>query len=122
ELDLAQATALLESTRATIPELQVSLQQAEHALCTLIGRAAGCADPLLTGASIIPTPPAAVAIGVPAEMLRRRPDIRGAELRAAAQCERIGIAKAQLYPSFVLIGSIATQTTSGLETSALRTT
>jgi outer membrane protein TolC len=63
-----------------------------------------------------------VAIGVPAEMLRRRPDIRGAELRAAAQCERIGIAKAQLYPSFVLIGSIATQTTSGLGPSVQKAT
>jgi len=63
-----------------------------------------------------------VAVSVPAEMLRRRPDIRGAELRAAAQCERIGIAKAELYPSFVLNGSIATQTTSGLGTSVSRAT
>ena len=50
--------------------------------------------------------PAKVAVGVPAEMLRRRPDIRGAELSAAAQCARIGVAKAELYPSFSLLGTI----------------
>src|SRR5262249_6297975 len=54
-----------------------------------------------------------------AEMLRRRPDIRAAELRAVAQCERVGVAKAELYPSFVLFGSIGTQTTSGIERSIL---
>jgi outer membrane protein TolC len=50
-----------------------------------------------------------VAVGVPAELLRRRPDIRSAELNAAAQCARIGVAKAQLYPSFSLVGTIALQ-------------
>jgi len=54
----------------------------------------------------IPKPPPKVAVGVPAEMLRRRPDIRSAELLAAAQSARIGIAKAELFPSFSLFGSI----------------
>lgn len=114
ELDVAQATNLLESTRATIPALQLAEQQAENALSTLLGRPTGYVRALLATPRGIPTPPARVAVSVPAEMLRRRPDIRGAELRAAAQCERIGVAKAQLYPSFVLSGSIATQTTGGL--------
>lgn len=121
ELDVVQATNLLESTRATIPVLEIGQRQAQNALSTLLGRPTGYVQSLLGTPRGIPTPPARVAVGVPAEMLRRRPDIRGAELRAAAQCERIGIAKAQLYPSFVLIGSIATQTTSGLGTSPLRT-
>ncbi len=112
ELDVAQATNLLESTRASIPELQVSLQQAEDALCTLIGRPTGCAAPLVGGPSAIPTPPAEVAVGVPAELLRRRPDIRGAELRAVAQCDRIGVAKSDLFPKLVLVGSVGTQTVS----------
>jgi NodT family efflux transporter outer membrane factor (OMF) lipoprotein len=110
ELDLAQATNLLESTRSSVPELQISLQQAENALCTLIGRPTGCAAPLLGGPTAIPTAPAQVAVSVPAEMLRRRPDIRGAELRALAQCDRIGVAKADLFPKLTLFGSVGTQT------------
>ncbi len=117
ELDVVQATNLLESTRATIPVLEIGQRQAQNALSTLLGRPTGDVQSLLGTPRGIPAPPARVAVSVPAEMLRRRPDIRAAELRAAAQCERIGIAKAQLYPSFVLFGSIATQTTSGLGTS-----
>lgn len=122
ELDVVQATNLLESTRATIPVLEIGQRQAQNALSTLLGRPTGYIQSRLGAPRGIPAPPARVAVSVPAEMLRRRPDIRGAELRAAAQCERIGIAKAELYPSFVLNGSIATQTTSGLGTAASRTT
>jgi NodT family efflux transporter outer membrane factor (OMF) lipoprotein len=110
ELDVAQATALLETTRATIPELQLSLQQSENALCTLLGQPSGCARPLLGPAALIPALPAQIAVSVPAELLRRRPDIRSAELNAVAQCDRIGVAKADLFPSFVLLGSIGTRT------------
>jgi len=106
ELDPSQATALLESTRATIPQLRAVLQQQRNALATLLGQPAGSVETLLAGTQDIPRPPAKVAVGVPAEMLRRRPDIRGAELLAAAQSARIGIAKADLYPSFSLFGSI----------------
>ncbi len=113
ELDVTQATNLLESTRATIPQLEAGRQQAENALTTLLGQPTGTVQAVLAAASGIPTPPARVRVGVPAAMLRRRPDIRGAELRAVGQCERIGIAKAELYPSFVLRGSIGTQTSSG---------
>lgn len=105
-LDVSQATTLLETTRRTIPQLQVQERQAENALCTLIGRAPGCAPPLLTGAAVIPTAPGQVAVGVPAELIRRRPDIRGAELRAIAQCDRVGVARSDLFPKFTLTGSI----------------
>ena len=105
ELDPTQATALLESTRASVPRFQIGLAQARNALNTLLGQPAGV-EPLLTGPKEIPKPPAKVAVGVPAEMLRRRPDIRVAEMSAAAQCARIGVAKAELYPSFSLIGTI----------------
>jgi NodT family efflux transporter outer membrane factor (OMF) lipoprotein len=106
QLDVAQATTLLESTRATIPEYQVNLQQAENALCTLLGRAPGCAPPLLTGAEVIPTPPGQVAVGLPTELIRRRPDIRESELQAIAQCDRVGVARTDLFPKFTLTGSI----------------
>jgi len=106
ELDPSQATTLLESTRATVPQFQVEQQQQTNALATLLGQPAGGIEALLAGAPEIPKPPAQVAVGVPAEMLRRRPDIRSAELAAAAQCARIGVAKADLYPSFSLFGTI----------------
>jgi len=122
ELDVVQATNLLESTRATIPVLELGQRQAHNALSTLLGRPTGYVESLLGAPRGIPAPPAQVAVSVPAEMLRRRPDIRGAELRAVAQCERIGIAKAELYPSFVLFGSIGTQTTSGVGRTILNPT
>jgi NodT family efflux transporter outer membrane factor (OMF) lipoprotein len=109
-LDVAQASALLENTRTTVPEFEINLQQAQNALCTLLDRPTGCGETLLTGPAVIPSPPPLVAVSVPAELLRRRPDIRSAELNAIAQCDRIGVAKADLFPSFVLNGAIGTRT------------
>jgi NodT family efflux transporter outer membrane factor (OMF) lipoprotein len=106
ELDVTQATALLESTRASIPQLQTSERQARNALSTLLGQPTGTVDGLLAGPQQIPQGPAQVALSMPANMLRRRPDIRSAELMAAAQCARIGVAKAELYPSFSLLGTV----------------
>jgi NodT family efflux transporter outer membrane factor (OMF) lipoprotein len=106
ELDVSQAATLFESTRASIPQLQISLQQARNALSTLLGQPSGAVEALLVGPKQIPRAPSRVAVSVPAEMLRRRPDIRSAEFYAAAQCARIGVAKAELYPSFSLVGTI----------------
>jgi len=113
ELDVAQATTLLESTRASIPKLQGGLLQARNALSILLGQPPGMVNELLTGSQEIPRVPATVAVGVPAELLRRRPDIRAAELSAAAQSARIGVAKADLYPSFSLFGTIGIGASSG---------
>ena len=109
---MTQARTLLESTRASVPRLQISLQQAQNALSTLLGQPTGDVQALLDGQRGIPTAPAEVAVSVPAELLRRRPDIRSAELYAAAQSARIGIAKADLYPRFSLFGEIGFQTSS----------
>jgi len=109
ELDVTQATTLLESTRATLPRLQIGLEQARNALSTLLGQPTGSVDALLDGPKGIPKAPVKVVIGLPAEMLRRRPDIRSAELTAAAQCARIGVAKADLYPSLTFFGSFGVQ-------------
>lgn len=116
ELDVAQATTLLESTRASIPKLQTGLQQARNALSILLGQPPGMLDELLAGPQEIPRVPATVGVGVPAELLRRRPDIRAAELSAAAQSARIGVAKADLYPSFSLFGTIGLGASSGAGT------
>ncbi|WP_244221551.1 efflux transporter outer membrane subunit [Corallococcus exercitus] len=109
ELDVTQAATLLESTRATIPQLEGGLDQARNALSTLLGQPTGAVEALLAGPKRIPVAPATVAVGMPAEILRRRPDVRSAELFAAAQCARIGIAEAELYPSFSLFGTIGLQ-------------
>jgi len=109
ELDPTQATSLLQSTRASIPQLTTGLEQARNALSTLLGQPPGTVNALLAGPKEIPKAPEKVFVGVPAEMLRRRPDIRSAELLAAAQCARIGVAKAELYPSFSILGTIGLQ-------------
>lgn len=112
ELDVTQATTLLESTRASVPKLQASLQQAQNALSTLLGQPTGDVQKLLEGSKTIPTAGSKVAVSMPAELLRRRPDIRYAEYSAMAQCARIGVAKADLYPSFSLFGSLGFRTSS----------
>ncbi|HAL44787.1 MAG: transporter [Planctomycetes bacterium GWF2_42_9] len=112
ELDVMQARTLLASTKATIPQLEINLQQAENALSTLLGETTGKVQALLNENKGIPAASNNVAVGVPAELLRRRPDVRSAELNAVAQSARIGIAKADFYPSFSLTGSIGVQTSS----------
>jgi NodT family efflux transporter outer membrane factor (OMF) lipoprotein len=105
ELDVTQATTLLESTRASIPRLTIGLEQARNSLSTLLGQPPGTIDELLAGPKDIPKPPASIAVGVPVDILRRRPDVRSAEERARAQCARVGIAKAEYYPKFIVFGT-----------------
>ena len=109
ELDVTQATTLLESTRASIPQLQAQLEQARNALSTLLGQPPGTLDALLAGPRAIPQPPDQVAVGVPAEILRRRPDIRSAELQAASQAALVGIAKTEFLPSLTISGTAGIQ-------------
>ncbi|MEG9435443.1 efflux transporter outer membrane subunit [Edaphobacter sp. HDX4] len=111
ELDVAQARELLESTRASIPQLEIGLAQSQNALSTLLGQPTGTVQSLLQGPQTIPAAPSQVAVSIPADMLRRRPDIRSTELVAMAQSERIGIAKADLYPHFVLSGALGVHST-----------
>lgn len=107
ELDMQQAQTLLLSTQATIPGIEITLKQAKNALSTLLGMPAGKVDALLTGSGGIPSLAENIEIGVPADMLRRRPDVRQAELLALAQNARVGFAETDLYPRFSLFGSIS---------------
>ena len=109
ELDVTQARSLYESTLADIPEFQADLQQAKNALSILLGQPPGGVEALLHGPQRIPLATKKVAVGIPAELLRRRPDIRSAELNAAAESARIGVAEADLYPKFSLLGEISVQ-------------
>ncbi len=106
--DVEQARTVLASTQATIPVLEGQLRQAKNTLCYLLGMTPEKLDEPLGGAAQfgqIPAPPVQVAVGIPADLLRRRPDVRRAERSAAAQSARIGIAKASLYPAFSISGS-----------------
>jgi len=111
ELDMQQALTLLLSTQATIPALETSLVQAQNALSGLIGEAPGSVRQLLVSGGELPALPETVAVGAPADMLRQRPDVRQAEYLAMAQNAAVGLAAADLYPSFSLTGSIGVSTT-----------
>ncbi len=104
QLDVAQARTVLNNTLASIPSLETQLRQQEDALCVLLGIAPRDLADLIEGNSEIPVSPPEVIAGIPADLLRRRPDIRSAEYQAAAQSAQIGVAKADLYPAFSLSG------------------
>ncbi len=104
QLDVEQAMTVLNSTLASIPALETQLRQAQNALSVLLGLPPSDLTDLLKGASEIPVSPPQVVVGIPNDLLRRRPDIRSAEYQAAAQCAQIGVAKADLYPAFSLSG------------------
>jgi NodT family efflux transporter outer membrane factor (OMF) lipoprotein len=105
--DLEQAKFILNNTLASIPFLQGQLRQAQNGLSILLGLPPGSVSSLLDPPSGIPAPPARIAIGVPSDLIRRRPDIRSAEYQAMAQGARIGLAKADLYPAFSLSGTFS---------------
>jgi NodT family efflux transporter outer membrane factor (OMF) lipoprotein len=107
-LDVFQAENVLAQTQSTIPQLTAQLQQGKDALSVLLGMSPSSLDSLLRGPQTIPVPPRDVAVGIPADLLRRRPDIRTAELKAAAQSAQIGLAKADLFPAFALGGVFGT--------------
>jgi NodT family efflux transporter outer membrane factor (OMF) lipoprotein len=106
ELDVLQARTQLLSTQSSIPQLQTELYQAQHALSTLLGMAPADMRDLLGASATIPKIPEETALGLPAELLRRRPDVRQAEYFAMAQNASVGLAEANLYPSFSLNGSL----------------
>lgn len=105
ELDVAQAKANAESTRSEIPAIEADYQQSVNRLSLLIGKTPGSVDDILAEVTTIPKPPKGIAIGMPAELLRRRPDVQQAEFILAAQVARIGVAEADLYPQLSLTGS-----------------
>jgi NodT family efflux transporter outer membrane factor (OMF) lipoprotein len=105
QLDVEQAKTVLNNTLATIPVLETQLRQAKNALSVLLGLPPSFLVHELAVASEIPVSPPQVVVGIPGDLLRRRPDIRGAEHRAATQCAQIGVAKADFYPAFSLTGT-----------------
>lgn len=106
KLDVNEATILYNNTQSLLPKYQSELAQGYNALSLLLSEPPGGIKNRLTSSSRLPKVPAEVAIGVPAELLRRRPDIRYAEYLAAAQSAQIGVAQADLYPAFSISGAV----------------
>jgi NodT family efflux transporter outer membrane factor (OMF) lipoprotein len=104
-LDVDQALSTLKQTEAGIPELEIALRQSTNQLCILLGIPMEELRARL-GPGDIPTAPPEVVVGIPADLLRRRPDVRRAERQAAAQCAQIGVAESELYPHISLLGTI----------------
>jgi NodT family efflux transporter outer membrane factor (OMF) lipoprotein len=112
ELAVQQACYDLESTHSRIPTLHTGLEEAMNRIAVLLGEQPGTVHAELEKREPIPITPLGVAVGVPADMLRRRPDIRKAERQLAAQTARIGVAAADLYPKFALSGFIGLESLS----------
>jgi NodT family efflux transporter outer membrane factor (OMF) lipoprotein len=111
-LDVAQAESNLANTRSLIPSLERDLALSLNRLAVLLATSPGTLDDELSNEVAIPSEPDAVTRGLPADLLRQRPDIRSAERRLAAQTARIGVATAELYPEFSLSGFLGVQATS----------
>lgn len=112
ELAVQQALYNLESTRSQIPTLRTGLEAAKNRLAVLLGEQPGAVHAELAEHRPIPVTPLQVAVGVPADTLRHRPDVRRAERSLAVQTARIGEATADLYPKFRLAGSIGLESIS----------
>ncbi len=114
QLDVFQARGLLRTTESTTPGFKTDIRQAKNALAVLLGKLPGKIDAIVGKPGHIPRVPVKIAVGIPAELLRRRPDIRLAERQLAAQSARIGVAKADLFPHFTLFGSVGLMSSSNV--------
>jgi len=110
ELDMDQAESLLNNTKATVSSLEVSLQQLKNSLAILLGKPPQEFSYLVGEKRGIPTVRADIALGMPQDLIRRRPDVRIAERQLAAQSAQIGFAVTELYPHFSIGGAIGTST------------
>jgi len=116
ELDVVQAKSLLRNTEASIPRFEAAVRQAKNALAVLMGSLPGEIDYMLGGPKLIPKTPPQVVVDIPAELLRRRPDIQLAEYQIATQTPLIGVSRAELFPAFQLFGSIGLASSSSKNT------
>lgn len=104
--EVDQARSSREQTRAQIPALETVLAETEHRLDLLLGQPPGSLHPRLAAAGDLPPVPEQIAVGIPADTLRQRPDLRAAERAVAAATARVGVAEAARYPGFRLSGSL----------------
>jgi outer membrane protein, multidrug efflux system len=112
ELDVQQAKAQYLGTLSTIPQLEGSLRQNQNALSILLARPPGPLPEIAKGTGTIPQAELGVIVDLPADLLRRRPDVRAVEMQLAAQSAQIGVKEADFYPSISLLGSLGLSATS----------
>ena len=112
DLDVQQATALLTATEAQVPSLETGFDQSVHHLAVLLGQPPGALLDEMSAEKPIPLTPPAVPVGLPSDLLQRRPDVQRAERELAAATARIGVAKADLFPKFSLTGFAALESVS----------
>jgi multidrug efflux system outer membrane protein len=112
ELDVTREAALLAAQQAVIPPLETSMRAAMYALAVLIGQPPGELVAELSPLESVPPPPPRVPIGLPSDLLRRRPDVRRAERQLAAETARIGVAKAEWFPKISLTGDAGIESVS----------
>lgn len=111
ELDVQQAVTNLATTESYLPQLESGLSMSMYRLGVLLGQEPRALCDELSPTAPIPVPPTEVFVGVPADILRQRPDIRSAERRLAAQTAQIGVAASELYPRFTLSGTFGFEAT-----------
>jgi len=104
DLDVQQATALLTATEAEVPSLETGFDQSIHHLAVLLGQPPGALMNEMSVENPIPLTPPQVPVGLPSDLLQRRPDVQRSERELAAATARIGVAKADLFPKFSLTG------------------
>lgn len=110
-LDVAQAAQVLATTRTLVPPLELALTLELNRLAVLLGRQPGAMRDRLADSAPIPQPPESLAVGLPVNLLRQRPDIRRAERDLAAATAQIGVAVGDLYPRLTLLGTFAFDST-----------
>ena len=112
DLDVQQASTVLATTRADVPTLESAIQTATHRMEVLIGQQPGTLQTELAAVAPIPAQPPQVPVGLPSELLLRRPDVSRAERQLAAATANIGVAKSDLFPKFYLTGSVGSESIS----------
>ncbi len=111
ELDVQQAKTQYLATLSSIPQLETSLRQSQNALSTILARVPGPLPEMASNTGVIPEGKLALVAEMPADLLRRRPDVRTVERQLAAQSALIGIAESDLYPSITLAGTLGINAT-----------
>ena len=112
-LEATQSQSSLESARAALPSLLGAISQGKNDLALLAGRAPGELDSMLANSRGIPVPPSSLAVGIPADVLRQRPDVRTAGYQVLAAAASTRATEATRYPSLNLSGSLGLNTSSG---------
>ncbi|MBI3869438.1 MAG: efflux transporter outer membrane subunit [Verrucomicrobia bacterium] len=109
ELDTARSEAQVALTRAQIPPFEDGVERASHRLAVLLGQPPGALHSRLDPLAAIPSAPPAIPVGLPSDLLRRRPDVRRAERELASATARVGVATSDLFPKFFLTGAAGLQ-------------